>query len=242
MAQEMFVALFHTIGEAESAKRDLEGVGFPSSSVSARSHSEPEPQDRGFWGWLFGTEPDYKTHVDQGAAVLTITTDPEHYDRVADVLRNHDVIETDQSEIEGEQTTRPPAISAQSDETVIPTAREELKVGKREVEDTRRYRVRRYTVERPVEEQIELRAERVEIERRAPSATTRAGEQPFEEKIVEITERREEPVVSKDVKPGEDVVVRKSEEKRRETIRDTVRETKVDVDQAAAGNKPPQNG
>jgi stress response protein YsnF len=125
-----------------------------------------------------------------------------------------------------------------SGETVIPTAREELKVGKREVEDTHQFRIRRYTVERPAEAQVELQTETVEIERRVPRDTTVAAEQPFEEKIVEVIERREEPVIGKETKPGEDVVVRKSLDRRTETVQDTVRESKVDVDRQTAGNKP----
>ena len=76
------------------------------------------------------------------------------------------------------------------------------------------------------------------IERRQPSRSGLAGDQPFDDKIVEVTETREEPVVSKEVRAGEEVVVRKEQKDRIETIRDSVRETKVDVDRAAAGSKP----
>jgi stress response protein YsnF len=126
---------------------------------------------------------------------------------------------------------------AKHEEAVLPTAKEELEVGKRAVEDTHAYRVRRYVVERPVEKTVGLRDERVTVERR--QATRGAvGERPFEEKLVEVTETREEPVVRKVVKPGEEVVVRKEAAERTETVRDTVRESKVEVDKAAAGAKP----
>ena len=52
-------------------------------------------------------------------------------------------------------------------EQVIPIVKEELAVGKRASE--RRYRVRTYVVETPVEEQVRLRDERVIVERRPAS-------------------------------------------------------------------------
>jgi len=132
--------------------------------------------------------------------------------------------------------TRPEA--GVPEEVVVPTAQEELRVGKREVEGARTFRVRSYVVRRPVEEQVALREETVVVERRPPGAAAAPGQPEFAEKEVEVTERREEPVVSKVVRPGEDVVVRKDVKDRVETVRDAVRETKVDIDRAAAGDKP----
>ena len=54
----------------------------------------------------------------------------------------------------------------------IPVVEEDLRVGKREVGGGR-VRVRSYVTERPVEEQVELRQERVDG--RAPAGRPRAG-------------------------------------------------------------------
>jgi len=125
-----------------------------------------------------------------------------------------------------------------SGETVIPTAREELRVGTRQVESDRAYNIRRYSVERPVEQNVTLREETVTVERRAPGEgrTQTPGGQPFQDKTVEVRTMREEPVVEKVVKPGEDVVVRRDVRDRTETVKDTVRESKVDVEGAGAEN------
>ena len=116
---------------------------------------------------------------------------------------------------------------------VIPVVKEELDVGKRASE--RRYRIRTYVVERPVEETVTLRDERVVIERRPVAGERAAGgvELP-QEREYEVIERHEEPVVSKQTRRVEDVVVRGQAEERTEVVRDTVRETKVDVDQEGA--------
>jgi stress response protein YsnF len=88
-------------------------------------------------------------------------------------------------------------------------------------------------VERPVSEQVSLREERVEVERRPVSGTTQAGTisgDPFQERTIEVEERREEAVVSKEARVVEEVVVRKEAEQRTETVSDTVRRTEVDVE------------
>jgi uncharacterized protein (TIGR02271 family) len=115
---------------------------------------------------------------------------------------------------------------------VIPVAEEELHVGKRDVSHGR-VRVRSYVVERPVSEQVSLREEHVEVERRPVSGTTQAGAiagDPFQERTIEVEERGEEAVVSKEARVVEEVVVRKEADQRTETISDTVRKTEVDVE------------
>jgi uncharacterized protein (TIGR02271 family) len=115
---------------------------------------------------------------------------------------------------------------------VIPIAEEELHVGKRQVGQGR-VRIQSRVVERPVEEQVTLREERVDVERRPVSGTTQAGTlggDPFQERTIEMEEHSEEAVVSKEARVVEEVVVRKDVEQRTETVSDTVRRTEVDVE------------
>jgi hypothetical protein len=115
-------------------------------------------------------------------------------------------------------------------EEVIPVVKEELDVGKRVTE--RRTRVRSYVIERPVEEQVTLRDERVEIEHRPISRTGNLSMP--QDRDIEVVERHEEPVVEKRVTGNEEIVVRKEVVERPETVRGTVRETKVEVDKEPA--------
>jgi hypothetical protein len=87
--------------------------------------------------------------------------------------------------------------------------------------------------ETPVEEQVTLREERAHVERRpANRPATEADMAAFKEGTIEVVERTEEPVVSKQARVVEEVVVGKTARERTETIRDTVRHTEVEVDQA----------
>jgi uncharacterized protein (TIGR02271 family) len=123
--------------------------------------------------------------------------------------------------------------TAREGSEVIPIAEEQLHVGKREVEHGR-VRVRSYVVERPVQEQVSLREENVRVERRPVEGSLRTGEVSgdalFQERTIEVDEKREEAVVSKEARVKEELVVRKDVEQRTETISDTVRSTEVEVE------------
>ncbi len=128
---------------------------------------------------------------------------------------------------------------------VIPVAEEELHVGKREV-NRGRVRIQSHVVERPVQEQVSLRQEHVEVERRPVEGSMREGamgsnEDLFRERSIEVEERTEEPVVSKEARVVEEVVVRKDAEQRTETVSDTVRKTEVEVEDER-GNAVPRTG
>jgi uncharacterized protein (TIGR02271 family) len=126
-------------------------------------------------------------------------------------------------------TTRNATVDARSGEQVIPLSEEQLDVGKRTV-DRGTTRVRRYVVEKPVEENVTLRGERMTVERRQPIETTTApGMGAFEERVVEVREAAEEPVVAKTARVVEEVVIGREATERTETVKDTVRREEVEV-------------
>jgi uncharacterized protein (TIGR02271 family) len=111
----------------------------------------------------------------------------------------------------------------------IPIVEERLAVDKREVERGGA-RVRSYVVERPVHEQVSLREEHVSIERRPVDQPLSAADDAFRDRELEVRETAEEAVVAKEARVVEELVVRKDQDQRTETIDDTVRHTEVDVD------------
>ena len=116
------------------------------------------------------------------------------------------------------------------EEQHIPIVEEELRVGKREV-NRGGVRVRSYVVKQPVHEQVSLREEHVEVERRpVDQALGAAAADAFQERSIEMTETSEEAVVAKQARVREELVVRKDVEERVEQIDDTVRRTEVEID------------
>jgi len=111
----------------------------------------------------------------------------------------------------------------------IPIAREQIKIGKRDVSHGR-VRVRSYVVEEPVSEDVELREERVEVERRPVDRAAQPQDRLFEERTVEMEQRAEEPIVSKEARVTEEVALRKQSDRRTETVSDTVKHTEVNIE------------
>lgn len=116
----------------------------------------------------------------------------------------------------------------------IPIVEEELKVGKREVERGGA-RVRSYVREVPVSEQVRLREEHVEVERRPVGERLDPSEASslLQDRTIEMTETAEEAVVAKEARVVEEVVIRKTADEHVEQIADTVRRTEVEVDEGA---------
>ena len=111
---------------------------------------------------------------------------------------------------------------------------ERLRVGKREVA-AGAVRVRSYVVERPVEEQVRLHEERINVVRTpVDRAVTGAEAGLFQERTIEARATSEEAVVSKEARVVEEIGINKQASDRTETVRDTVRETKVEVEDTTA--------
>ena len=115
-------------------------------------------------------------------------------------------------------------------EEVIPVVEEQLVVGKRDV-NRGGVRVRSYVTETPVHEQIRLRNERVNVERRSVDLPlSAADDDAFRERSIDMTATGEEAVVGKNARVVEEVVVSKTAEEHVENIDDTVRKTDVEID------------
>jgi uncharacterized protein (TIGR02271 family) len=121
-------------------------------------------------------------------------------------------------------------------ETRIPVVEEEMKVGKREVQGGG-VRVFKRVKDMPVNESVQLRDEKVKVERRPATgdAATARGDA-FKEESFELRESSEEPVVSKSARVVEEVVLGKEVKQRTENIQDSVRRTDVEVEQLGGSN------
>src|SRR5512143_1280036 len=131
------------------------------------------------------------------------------------------------------------AAPAATGEQVLPVMEEQLVVGKREVQQGG---IRAYTrvVEKPVEETVNLRQEHVQVDRRPVDRPVEPSElETFKEGTIEMTERTEEPVITKQARVIEEVVLHKDVEQRTETIRDTVRHTDVQVEDLGTASSQP---
>jgi uncharacterized protein (TIGR02271 family) len=114
------------------------------------------------------------------------------------------------------------------EDRVIPVTEEQLVVGKRAVQSGR-VRIYGRVTEKPVEQSLQLHSERVTVDRRAVDRPVGAGDK-SDDVVIEITETKEEPVIGKQERVVEEIVVGKTREEHTETVRDTVRRKDVEVE------------
>jgi len=132
-----------------------------------------------------------------------------------------------------------------AEEQRIPVVHEELRVGTREVARGGA-RVETRVEEVPFNQDVELIEEHASIERRPSTRRIDEAElqqgQLLRERVFEVTQIREEAVVTKEAFVREEVVVRKSIERRTEQIHDTVRRTEVQEERLGSEERPAFTG
>jgi len=125
--------------------------------------------------------------------------------------------------------TDTPPVGEASESSTVHLAEETLVVGKRAVQGATT-RIRRFVVETPVEEQVDLRNETVTLERHPVSNGNQVRTADFTDTVVEMTETSEEAVVSKSARVVEEVNLRKDVTDRTETVKETLRRDDVEIE------------
>lgn len=126
--------------------------------------------------------------------------------------------------------------TASTTSQTIPVVQEELQVGKHAVQRGG-VRIYRHVTDKPVQEDIQLREEHVNVERTAANqAASPADLEAFKEGTLEVRETSEEPVVAKTARVVEQVKVGKDVTERTETVSGTVRRSDVEIEQLGAGS------
>lgn len=218
----------------------------------------------GFRRWLadFGLasrDSDYMSEsVRRGGCVLAVNVDESlvDQDQIIDLLNRHGAVDIDQRgklyEKEGFKGFDETAPLYTRDETIaererfapggkfaIPVVEENVSVGKRQI-NRGGIRVVSRVIEQPIERDVRLREEHVDVERRpVDRPLTTDDMSAFKEGEMEFTETAEEPVVSKEARVKEEVVVSKGVEERTEKVHDTARRTDVKVEKTTGARKGP---
>lgn len=117
---------------------------------------------------------------------------------------------------------------------VIPIYEETAQFAKRDINHGR-VRLRSYVVETPVSQQVNLRNESVQIERRPVDRAISATDALFQDRVIEAEEHTEEAFITKEARVKEEISLRKTVENQAQTMTDTVRRTEVEIEDGRTG-------
>ena len=165
----------------------------------------------------------YAEAVSRGKTVVATRAAPEKAEKAAAIMERYEASAGESSHEEQGET--------------VQEVEEELAVGKRKVASGG-VRVTTSVSERPVEKTVTLREEEVEVERRAADRKLKPeeAEAAFRDKTVEMLGTSEEVSVRKQARVVGEVALGKRVEEHKETVKDTVRRSEVEVEKIKAGS------
>ena len=248
--EHTIIAAFSNASDAEAAASDLTAAGLPQDSVylesaNSSSSSRASSHEGGIKGWfksVFGSDDDtesttYESAYQQGRSLLRVDVTEDQIATAEAILNRHSPIDIHE-ENEGVGTVNPGKVTTGATQS-IPVVEEDLQVGKRQV---LRGGVRVYSrvSSQPVEENINLREERIRVDRQAVNRpATEADFAAARNQSIDVQEFAEEAVVAKQARVVEEVRVGKDVSERTQTVRENLRRTDVTVDrQPSSGTAP----
>jgi uncharacterized protein (TIGR02271 family) len=260
------VGLYETSTEAQQVLNELVQAGFDRSNIhimlgdqstrQLREWYEEQPATAGTMGSrqsgdassrlvALGVPRDdsryYEEALHRGDALVSVSTSDNRINQAVDIMERHNILDIRERMRNWGAATGQAAQDRTlqtGEETTLPVIEEEVRVGKREVERGG-VRVRTHVSETPVEETVNLRQERVEVERRPVDRPVGTGDMDrLRDQTIEVREKAEEAVVDKQARVVEEVVVRKEADTRQERVQDTVRRTDVEVEKLGEQNLP----
>ncbi|MBL8211718.1 MAG: YsnF/AvaK domain-containing protein [Bryobacterales bacterium] len=238
------VGYFPDMDAARRVAQTLVDSGFRRDQVELTSEehlrhlhgSSYETQEGGVSGFfkrLFGADADtrrYEEAIHRGGAILTVHANGTEQDRAAEIMNTMGAVDIDRhAEAWDREPRQTIPGTASRDGQRIPVVEEELRIGKRQIQRGG-VRIYSHVTEEPVEEQVRLREEHVHVDRRPANRDATPADLNRRDEVIEVTATSEEPVVDKRIRVVEEIVVGKETAERVETVRDTVRRTRVEVE------------
>lgn len=238
-------ALFDDRDDAMAGRQRLIDARIDADNIRVHDKTEltdtgyTDDSSHGFWGSIknaFLPDEDrhaYEEGMRRGGYLLTADVDNDDIDDAIRALEDARGVDIDERSTgwRKEGWSAPAAAATSDTDQTLKVVEEQLVVGKHEVERGG-VRVRSYVTETPVHEQIALRQERVNVERRPVDRDAgMVGDTAFQDRTIEVTATSEEAVVGKTARVVEEVVISKDVEVVNKDVEGTVRRHDVEVEQ-----------
>lgn len=241
------IGFFDDSNAAQSAIDQLISVGFTRDQIDLSKGTETEnishkgDGDNGitrFFKSLIGDNDEDTRHTkirSSGSTIVTVHAQSGDEAQIAaDLLEDYGAIDVDERDAESTYTNglnRKADADHQMDrEASIPGMGHEYRTGNT-TEGSSDLNTRNQYAEQPREESAQFREENVRREQNPmDSVASEKDLQSFREGTIELSERKEIPVVNKEARIVEEIRLQKETNVRDETIHENLRETRVDID------------
>jgi stress response protein YsnF len=220
------IGTFNDVRGVEKAKAALREAGLNIKQFDALSGGEDVVRRIVDLGFSQGKAEDVGRVVREGKHLLVAHVSEQDAQRATDLLTRFESEFGRQSGTQAREAQR------------LQEVQEEFSVSKREVEQGG-VRANTRVTETPVEKTVTLHEEHVDAHREPADRPLRPEEaqEAFREREVELTGKAEQARIHKEARVTGEVVLEKQSGQHEETIQDTVRGTKVDVEKT--GSEPP---
>ncbi len=232
--------------------------------LAGGSASDGGVREPGLWGRLFGSdvyrhEADvYGQTVQEGGTVVSMRVLDSEVAHATGILDLHHPIDVNDravtsgvapvARVESARAAAAAPMTAQQSVAVTPKiaaahddvlrlAEEQLQVGKGMVE-TGRTRVRRFTTEREVAQDVTLHEEHAEVFRRAVSEPAAFADVDWADSEIEVSETAEHALVNKTARVVEEIALRKVGTDHVETLHEKLRRQQAEVVRVDTTGKP----
>lgn len=228
------IAMYDNAAKAEKVVNEIVNAGISRDQVEVLSGNGNGASS--LIGKLSeqGVEKDeaavYAEAIGKGRSMVTVQAPDERADETFEMMNDLGAQDLDELLAEAEASQE-----QEETEETVPVVEEQVSIGKRKVMRGG-VRVTSTVSERPVEETLRLREEKVEVEQTSADRklSPQEAEKAFAQKSVELAETAEEAVISKEARVVEEVSLRKSAAEREETVQAKARRTDVKVEELEA--------
>lgn len=228
------IAMYDNAAKAEKVVNEIVNAGISRDQVEVLSGNGNGASS--LIGKLSeqGVEKDeaavYADAIGKGRSMVTVQAPDERADETFEMMNDLGAQDLDELLAEAEASQE-----QEETEETVPVVEEQVSIGKRKVMRGG-VRVTSTVTERPVQETLRLREEKVEVEQTSADRklSPQEAEKAFAQKTVELAETAEEAVISKEARVVEEVSLRKSAAEREETVQAKARRTDVKVEELEA--------
>jgi stress response protein YsnF len=268
MAFETLVAAYDNNEHAMAAVNALKAGGYHTDDISildqARLAAGKGQKPVGLWQRLFGDDINkyeatvYGDVVRSGGVVVSVRVPREQVAQAAGILDLHHPVNVNdravttgaapEAHVEAAKKETQVPLAAEQDVAVtskqaqihpdsMRLAEEHLDIGKKMVE-TGRTRVRRFTTERDVEQDVTLHEEHAEVLRKAVSQPASVADIDWSDREMEVAETKEQALIKKTARVVEEISLRTKGDDHIETIHEKLRRQQAEIEQVDTGGKP----